>query len=222
MIGFNIKQSQYKAVHYFYIQNNSHAVKREFKGYAQSVDRDQPAQSASADLSRYFFAICQFFACPRTSLLHESFRSSTKSILRIYFYSDDSTSQQSSRAFFYQVINRFTLVMIWLEFGDGVEGRGFVRARTLPSTTFYLLYFLTTDILTRNTTYDLSHSNDPAFLQRRKICDAIAVASIFENCAGVDTSQNKCLSLKEFREFLEDYQEEHLDDSEIVALVRVR
>ena len=85
-----------------------------------------------------------------------------------------------------------------------------------------LLYISSySDILTRNTTYDLSHSNDPSFLQRRKICDAIAVASIFENCAGVDTSQNKCLSLKEFREFLEDYQEEHLDDSEIVSLVRV-
>ncbi|XP_053407871.1 uncharacterized protein LOC123546334 isoform X3 [Mercenaria mercenaria] len=76
------------------------------------------------------------------------------------------------------------------------------------------------NILTRNTTYDLSHSTDPSYVQRRKICDAIAVASIFENCAGVDTSQNRCLSLKEFREFLEDYQEEHLDDADILALIR--
>jgi len=47
------------------------------------------------------------------------------------------------------------------------------------------------DLLTRNTAYDVSHSTDSSYIQRRKICDAIAVASIVENCAGVDTSQNK-------------------------------
>ncbi|XP_052770885.1 1-phosphatidylinositol 4,5-bisphosphate phosphodiesterase epsilon-1-like [Mya arenaria] len=76
------------------------------------------------------------------------------------------------------------------------------------------------NILTRNTGYDLNHSMDTSYIQRRKICDAIAVASIFENCAGVDTSQNKCLTLKIFREFLEEYQEEHLDDSDILALIK--
>ncbi|KAH3786899.1 hypothetical protein DPMN_165014, partial [Dreissena polymorpha] len=76
------------------------------------------------------------------------------------------------------------------------------------------------NILTRNTTYDLSHSTDNSYIQRRKICDAIAVASIFENSAGVDTSQNRCLTLKIFREFLEEYQEEHLDDADILALIR--
>ncbi|KAK3593089.1 hypothetical protein CHS0354_038127 [Potamilus streckersoni] len=73
--------------------------------------------------------------------------------------------------------------------------------------------------LTRNNMFDLTHSNDNQYLQRRKICDAIATSSIFENCAGVDTVQSKCLGLVEFREFLEDYQEEHLDDNEIVALI---
>ena len=81
--------------------------------------------------------------------------------------------------------------------------------------------FACSGILTRNGTYDLHHSNDSSYLQRRKICDAIAVSSIFENCAGVDTAQNRYLGLKEFREFLEDYQEEHLDDQDIIALIQV-
>lgn len=76
-------------------------------------------------------------------------------------------------------------------------------------------------ILTRNGAYDLQHSKDLSYLQRRKICDAIAASSIFENCAGVETAQNRCLGFKEFREFLEDYQEEHLDDQDIIALIQV-
>ena len=76
-------------------------------------------------------------------------------------------------------------------------------------------------ILTRNGSYDLHHSTDSGYVQRRKICDAIAVSSIFENCAGVDTAQNRYLGLKEFREFLEDYQEEHLDDPDIISVIQV-
>ena len=38
----------------------------------------------------------------------------------------------------------------------------------------------------------------------------------------MDTAQNRYLGLKEFREFLEDYQEEHLDDTDIIALIHVR
>lgn len=81
--------------------------------------------------------------------------------------------------------------------------------------------FFFSDILTRNTTYDLNHSTDHSYVQRRIICDAIAVGSMVENSAGRDTSQNRCLGLKEFREFLEDYQEEHLDDADIISLIRV-
>ena len=47
------------------------------------------------------------------------------------------------------------------------------------------------------------------------------MSSIFENCAGVDTAQNRYLGLKEFREFLEDYQEEHLDDPDIISVIQV-
>ncbi|KAJ8317113.1 hypothetical protein KUTeg_005017 [Tegillarca granosa] len=73
-----------------------------------------------------------------------------------------------------------------------------------------------TCIITRNSAYDLTKDN----VQRRKICDAVAVASIVSNCAGVDSAQNRCLGLKEFREFLEDYQEEHLDDESIIHLIQ--
>ncbi|XP_060069522.1 uncharacterized protein LOC132549598 [Ylistrum balloti] len=73
-----------------------------------------------------------------------------------------------------------------------------------------------TCIITRNNALDLTKDSQ----QRRKICDAIAVASIVANCAGVDTSQNRCIGLKEFREFLGDHQEEYLDDEEIIELIQ--
>ena len=72
-------------------------------------------------------------------------------------------------------------------------------------------------IITRNSAYDLTKDNQ----QRRKICDALAVASIVANCAGVESNQNRCLGLREFREFLEDYQEEHLEDEDIIELIQV-
>ena len=73
-----------------------------------------------------------------------------------------------------------------------------------------------TCVLTRNNPIDFCKDND----QRRMICDALANASIVSNCSGVDTSQSRCLRLKEFREFLEDHQEEHLHDEDIVELIQ--
>ncbi|XP_062591377.1 uncharacterized protein LOC134252848 isoform X1 [Saccostrea cucullata] len=73
-----------------------------------------------------------------------------------------------------------------------------------------------TCIITRNSSYDRTKDNQ----QRRKICDALAVASIVANCAGVESNQNRCLGLREFREFLEDYQEEHLEDEDIIELIQ--
>lgn len=49
----------------------------------------------------------------------------------------------------------------------------------------------------------------------------MAVASIVANCAGVESNQNRCLGQREFREFLEDYQEEHLEDEDIIELIQV-
>ncbi|XP_052101647.1 uncharacterized protein LOC127735503 isoform X2 [Mytilus californianus] len=71
-------------------------------------------------------------------------------------------------------------------------------------------------VITRNSLYELSQDN----VQRHKICDAIAVASIGPNCAGVESTQNRCLSLKEFKEFLEEYQDQHLHDEEIIHLIQ--
>ena len=39
---------------------------------AKSIDSDQPAQSAQADLSQHFFAFGKFSTCHRTSLRHDS------------------------------------------------------------------------------------------------------------------------------------------------------
>ena len=73
-------------------------------------------------------------------------------------------------------------------------------------------------MLTRNSTYELTTNN----VQRHKICDAIAVASIGPNCAGVESAQNRCLTLKDFKDFLEEYQDQHLHDEEIIHLIQVR
>ncbi|KAK6186335.1 hypothetical protein SNE40_008388 [Patella caerulea] len=75
------------------------------------------------------------------------------------------------------------------------------------------------DVITRNNGLDLT---GPENLERHKICDAIAVASIMSNCAGVESSssQNRCMGWREFKEFIYDYQEEELDDNEIIELIQ--
>jgi predicted house-cleaning noncanonical NTP pyrophosphatase (MazG superfamily) len=94
------------------------------------------------------------------------------------------------------------------------------RNRTYPvelTMQYLCMHFHLTGVITRNSLYELSLDN----IQRHKICDAIAVASIVTNCAGVESIQNRCLGLKEFKEFLEDYQDQHLHDEEIVHLIQV-
>lgn len=78
--------------------------------------------------------------------------------------------------------------------------------------------FHRTGLVTRNNTFDLSSEQQ----HRRKICDAIAAASIVHNCAGVDTSQNRYMGVQQFQHFLEDYQEENVDDEKILELIQVR
>ena len=72
-------------------------------------------------------------------------------------------------------------------------------------------------MITRNSTYELSQDNT----QRHKMCDYIAVASIGPNCAGIESNQTRCLDLKEFKDFLEEYQDQHLHDEEIIHLIQV-
>lgn len=71
-------------------------------------------------------------------------------------------------------------------------------------------------LLTRNTPYDFVDST-----QRKRICDAIAAASIVSNCAGVDTSRTLVLGIEEFQRFLIEHQGEHKTQEEVIALIQV-
>ncbi|XP_023235323.1 uncharacterized protein LOC111634715 isoform X2 [Centruroides sculpturatus] len=70
-------------------------------------------------------------------------------------------------------------------------------------------------LLTRNTPLDYCDNN-----QRKKICDAIAAASIVSNCAGVDTSKTLMLGLQDFKHFLATYQGEDLSEQDIAHIIQ--
>lgn len=70
-------------------------------------------------------------------------------------------------------------------------------------------------LLTRCSKYD---HVDP---EQKKICDAIATASIVSNCAGVDSSKRLVLERADFQKFLETHQGEILTDNEVVQLIQV-
>ncbi|GAB6024048.1 hypothetical protein CHUAL_008768 [Chamberlinius hualienensis] len=56
--------------------------------------------------------------------------------------------------------------------------------------------------------------------QRKKICDAIAAASIVTNGAGVETTKSLSMSLKDFRSFLSTHQREHKSEDEVIELIK--
>ncbi|XP_035226303.1 1-phosphatidylinositol 4,5-bisphosphate phosphodiesterase epsilon-1-like isoform X2 [Stegodyphus dumicola] len=70
-------------------------------------------------------------------------------------------------------------------------------------------------LLTRNTPSDYVDS-----IQRKRIYDAIAAASIVSNCAGVDTSRTLVLRLEDFQRFLSDHQGEPKTEEEVAALIQ--
>ncbi|CAL1293730.1 unnamed protein product [Larinioides sclopetarius] len=70
-------------------------------------------------------------------------------------------------------------------------------------------------LLTRNTPFDYMDNT-----QHKKICDALAAASIVTNCAGVDTSKTLVLGVEEFQRFLGEQQGEQKTEKEVVALIR--
>jgi hypothetical protein len=80
----------------------------------------------------------------------------------------------------------------------------------------YIWFTYSYFIVTRNTSLD--QGIDPKL---KKICDAIAVAIIVTNCAGVETSKCQYIGLPEFRQFLHEYQEEVYNDHEICKLIQV-
>lgn len=76
-------------------------------------------------------------------------------------------------------------------------------------------------MLTRNSSLDLYEYKTSGTLQKKKIFDAIAAASIVSNCAGVDTSKSQVITLATFSKFLETRQMEQRTEEEIKSLVQV-
>lgn len=57
---------------------------------------------------------------------------------------------------------------------------------------------------------------------QKKLFDAIAAASIFTNCAGIDTNNSQVITLSTFTKFLETRQMENKTVDEIKDLINVR
>lgn len=76
-------------------------------------------------------------------------------------------------------------------------------------------------LLTRNNSIDCHEYKTTGNLERKQIFDAVAAASIINNCSGVDTSKSQVITLATFTKFLESRQQEKLNDDEIKALVKV-
>lgn len=75
--------------------------------------------------------------------------------------------------------------------------------------------------MTRNNSIDCHEYKTSSNLQKKQIFDAVAAASIVNNCSGVDTSKSQVITLATFTKFLESRQQEKLTDDEIKALVKV-
>nr|XP_054933838.1 1-phosphatidylinositol 4,5-bisphosphate phosphodiesterase epsilon-1-like [Dermacentor andersoni] len=69
-------------------------------------------------------------------------------------------------------------------------------------------------LLTRTSKYEYV---DP---EQKKICDAIATASIVSNCAGVDSSKRLVLECADFRNFLATHQKEEMTEEEVIRLIQ--
>ncbi|KAK9721923.1 Phosphoinositide-specific phospholipase C, efhand-like [Popillia japonica] len=72
-------------------------------------------------------------------------------------------------------------------------------------------------LLTRNSRGELDGT---IVNSRKKIFDAIAAASIFTNCAGIDTNNSQVITLSTFTKFLETRQMEIWSEEDIKALIR--
>ena len=56
---------------------------------------------------------------------------------------------------------------------------------------------------------------------KKKVFDAMAAASIFNNSAGVDTSRARVIPLDAFIHFLEHFQKEHCSELEAKRVIEV-
>ncbi|XP_060525896.1 1-phosphatidylinositol 4,5-bisphosphate phosphodiesterase epsilon-1-like isoform X2 [Cylas formicarius] len=71
-------------------------------------------------------------------------------------------------------------------------------------------------LLTRNTRPELEGT---VVNTQKKVFDAIAAASIFTNCAGIDTNNSQVITLSTFAKFLETRQMESKTEEEVKALI---
>ena len=72
--------------------------------------------------------------------------------------------------------------------------------------------------LTRNSDGDLQQKSD-----NRKLCDLIATSSIVYNSAVLSNStRQKCVGVAELQEFFADYQEQDINDYDVMMLLQVR
>jgi hypothetical protein len=73
-------------------------------------------------------------------------------------------------------------------------------------------------LLTRNSRAELDGS---VVNSQKKIFDAIAAASIFTNCAGIDTNNSQVITMSTFTKFLETRQMEVWTEEQVKALIHV-
>lgn len=73
-------------------------------------------------------------------------------------------------------------------------------------------------LLTRNSRMELEGL---VVNSQKKIYDAIAAASIFTNCAGIDTNNSQVITLSTFAKFLETRQMEVWSEEDVKALIHV-
>lgn len=84
-----------------------------------------------------------------------------------------------------------------------------------------MFIFLFVGLLTRNNSIDCYEYKTSGNFHKKQIFDAIAAASIVNNCSGVDTSKSQVITLATFTKFLESRQQEKLTDEQIKTLIKV-
>lgn len=73
-------------------------------------------------------------------------------------------------------------------------------------------------LLTRNSQAEL---DGVVVNSQKKIYDAIAAASIFTNCAGIDTNNSQVITMSTFMKFLETRQMEVWTEDDVKSLIQV-
>lgn len=92
------------------------------------------------------------------------------------------------------------------------------KVNGVTNKTEYLKKPHTIGLITRNSPAELEGNS---FNSQKKIFDAIAAASIFTNCAGIDSNNSQVITISTFTKFLETRQMEKRTESEIIELINV-